>query len=130
MADVEEGPLRRALWLAVCAVVLNAGSAPAQYAGGALASAQAPSSAPARTIPSPFLGSVPTGQPTAEPLPLSILDTINRALEHNLGILLSDDARGRAEGERWKALGAMLPNVYGRVSETRQLIDLAAYGFP
>ncbi|HET9832637.1 MAG TPA: TolC family protein, partial [Vicinamibacterales bacterium] len=122
--------MRRALWLALCAVMLNAGSAWAQYAGGTPASAQAPSSAPARTIPSTFLGSVPTGQPTAEPLPLSILDTINRALEHNLGILLSDDARGRAEGARWRALGGMLPNIYGRVAETRQLVDLAAYGFP
>lgn len=70
------------------------------------------------------------GQPTAEPLSLSILDTINRALEHNLGVLLSDDARGRAEGARWRALGAMLPTVNGRISETRQLVDLAAYGFP
>ena len=111
--------------------MFSAGGAWAQYAGGALASAaQSPSSAPARTIPSPFLGSVPIGQPTAEPLPLTILDTINRALEHNLGILLSDDARGRAEGARWRALGAMLPNIGGRISGTRQLIDLAAYGFP
>ena len=45
-------------------------------------------------------------------------------------MLLTDDARGRAEGARWRALGEMLPNVFGRVSETRQLIDLAAYGFP
>jgi outer membrane protein TolC len=128
MADVEEGPLRRALWLAVCAVMMNAEGAWAQYAGAA--PSPAPSSAPARTIPSPFLGSVPTGQPTAEPLPLTILDTINRALEHNLGILLSDDARGRAEGAKWRALGGMLPTIYGRVAESRQLIDLAAYGFP
>ena len=77
-----------------------------------------------------FLGSVPTGQATAEPLSLTILDAINRALEHNLGILLSDDARGRAEGARWKALGGMLPTVNGRLAETRQLVDLAAYGFP
>jgi outer membrane protein TolC len=110
--------------------MLNAGSAAAQYTGGAAASASSPSSAPPRTIPSTFLGSVPTGQATAEPLPLTILETINRALEHNLGILLSDDARGRAEGARWRAMGGMLPNIYGRVAETRQLIDLAAYGFP
>jgi outer membrane protein TolC len=77
-----------------------------------------------------FLGSVPSGQPTAEPLRLSILDVINRALEHNLGILLSDDARGRAEGARWKAMGGLLPTVNGRLAETRQVVDLAAYGFP
>src|SRR5580765_3771591 len=111
--------------------MFSAGGAWAQYAGGALASAaQSPASAPARTIPSPFLGSVPIGKPTVEPLPLTILETINRALENNLGLLLSDDARGRAEGARWKAMGGMLPTINGRVSETRQLIDLAAYGFP
>jgi outer membrane protein TolC len=119
--------------------MFNIGGAPAraQYVPGAASAAreastaaQPPSSAPPRTIGPTFFGSVPTGQPTAEPLPLTILDTINRALEHNLGILLTDDARGRAEGARWRALGEMLPNVSGRISETRQLVDLAAYGFP
>ena len=51
---------------------------------------------------------------------------INRALEHNLGVLLADDARGRAEGAKWRALGGMLPNIGARVSETRQQLDLAA----
>jgi outer membrane protein TolC len=100
-------------------------------AAGAPALAQAPPSAPPPRQPAAvFLGSVPVGQPTAEPLRLTILDVINRALENNLGLLLSDDARGRAEGARWKAMGGMLPTINGRVSETRQLIDLAAYGFP
>jgi len=110
------------LRLIVCVVVVSA--------CGLSALAQAPPATPPRQPPTIFLGSVPSGQPTAQPLQLSILDVINRALEHNLGILLSDDARGRAEGARWRALGGMLPNVYGRVAETRQLIDLAAYGFP
>jgi len=125
--------LRRVLWLAACVVMVNAGGLPvqAQYAGGVPPPVQAPAVANTpRSIAPAFLGSVPTGQPTAEPLSLSILDTINRALERNLGVLLSDDARGRAEGARWSALGAMLPNIYGRVSETRQIVDLAAYGFP
>ena len=99
--------------------------------GAAPALAQtAPAAPQARQPPPAFLGSVPSGQATAEPLPLTILDTINRALEHNLGILLSDDARGRAEGARWRAMGGLLPNINARVSETRQMVDLAAYGFP
>ena len=114
--------MRRALSLSV--VVLIA-------AGGVPALAQTSPAAPQARQPAPmFLGSVPSGQPTAEPLRLSILDVINRALEHNLGILLSDDARGRAEGARWKAMGALLPTVNGRLAETRQVVDLAAYGFP
>jgi len=100
-------------------------------AGGTPALAQtSPAAAQARPIQPVFLGSVPAGQPTAEPLRLTVLDAINRALENNLGILLSDDARGRAEGARWRALGGLLPTVNGRVSETRQMVDLAAYGFP
>src|SRR6476660_7176673 len=85
--------------------MFSAGGAWAQYAGGALASAaQSPASAPARTIPSPFLGSVPIGQPTAEPLPLTILDTITRALEHNLGLSCRTTpaaSRKARAGERW-----------------------------
>ncbi len=121
-ADAEEDPLRRVLRLTVCAVVLIAGALPV--------CAQSAPAPPPRQPAAAFFGSVPSGQPTAEPLSLSILDVINRALEHNLGILLSDDARGRAEGARWRALGEMLPSLSGRVAETRQMLDLAAYGFP
>lgn len=98
---------------------------------GASAVAQTPPTGPQARQPAPvFLGSVPTGTPTAEPLRLTILDVINRALENNLGVLLADDARGRAEGARWRALSNLLPSVNGRVAETRQIVDLAAYGFP
>jgi outer membrane protein TolC len=91
---------------------------------------QAPLGPTTRQPPAPFLGSVPSGTATAQPLTLTILDVINRALEHNLGILLSDQAKNRAAGARWRALGGMLPEVYGRLAGTRQQIDLAAYGFP
>src|SRR4051812_20610616 len=111
------GTVRRALLVGLWVLIAAAPGAPAL--------AQGPPAAPApRQPPAVFLGSVPRGEPTAEPLRLTILDVINRALENNLGLLLSDDARGRSEGARWRALGAMLPTINGRVSETRQLIDL------
>ena len=115
--------MRRVLSLGMFALMVAAGGSPI-LAQNAPAAPQARQPAPA------FLGSVPTGQPSAEPLRLSILDVINRALENNLGILLAEDARGRTEGARWRALGNLLPTVNGRVSETRQIVDLAAYGFP
>jgi outer membrane protein TolC len=96
----------------------------------ATVSAQALPAAATRQPPAPFLGSVPAGTATTEPLMLTILDVINRALEHNLGVLLSDEAKNRAAGARWRALGDMLPDVSGRLAGTRQQIDLAAYGFP
>ena len=114
--------MNRALRPFVCAVVIAAGSLPAI--------AQSPPSAPPRQPPAIFFGSVPAGQATAEPLPLSILDAINRALEHNLGILLPDE---RAAGLKAHAGGRserLLPTINGRVTETRQMVDLAAYGFP
>ena len=36
----------------------------------------------------------------------------------------------RARGARWIALSELLPNINGRVSETRQMINLAVFGFP
>ena len=112
--------MRPALWWSVSLLIAASTSALAQSPPAASTRQPAPS----------FFGSVPSGQPTAEPLSLSILDVINRALDHNLGLLLSDDARGRAEGARWRAMGGLLPTVNGRVTGTRQVIDLAAYGFP
>ena len=81
--------------------------------------------------PSPtFLGGVPSGTVAATPLPLSIWDVVTRALEHNLGLLLADDDVNRARGARLRAFGELLPNVTGRITETRQQLNLAAYGFP
>ena len=52
-----------------------------------------------------------------------------RALQHNLGVLLAEQDVGRARGVRWKTLSELLPNVNGRISETRQKINLQAFGF-
>jgi outer membrane protein TolC len=92
-----------------------------------------PASAPSGTsIPrsNPFLGGVPSGEPTGEPVSLTIVDAIDRALSHNLGVLLADQEIGRARGARLRTLAELLPNVNGHVSETRQVLNLAAYGFP
>jgi outer membrane protein TolC len=76
-----------------------------------------------------FLGGVPSGTATPEPLPLSIADAIERALEHNLGLLAAEERVTRAQGARWRALSELLPNVSGRITETRQLVNLEAFGF-
>jgi len=79
---------------------------------------------------SPFLGGVPTGTATAEPIPLTILGVITRALEHNLGLLNAEEGVAHAHGTKWTALADLLPNVGGKVSENRQKVNLAAFGFP
>jgi outer membrane protein TolC len=78
---------------------------------------------------SPFAGGVPQGQPTSETLQLTVADIIRRALEYNLGVLLSEQSISRASGARWIALSQLLPNVSARVAETRQRINLEAFGF-
>jgi outer membrane protein TolC len=77
----------------------------------------------------PFLGGVPTGTLTREVVTITVLDAIVRALQHNLGVLLAEQDIGRARGVRWKMLSELLPNVNGRISQTRQKINLQAFGF-
>jgi outer membrane protein TolC len=103
------------------------------------ASGQSPpptfSNPPLRTSPQgvpptgTFLGGVPTGTSTGAVVTITVVDAIVRALDHNLGVLTAEQSVGRAQGARWRALSELLPNVNGRVSETRQEINLAAFGF-
>ncbi len=100
------------------------------------ASAQAPepSTSTARSTTSlqtsPFLGGVPTGTATAQPIMITVVDAINRALEHNLGLLNAQESVAMAQGSRWNALADLLPNAKAQLSETRQKVNLAAFGFP
>src|SRR5207248_5889557 len=72
----------------------------------------------------------PSGEPTAEPLALTVTDALTRALANNLGVLLADEGIDRARGARWRAVSELLPNINGRLSESRQVVNLAAFGFP
>lgn len=85
---------------------------------------------PLPAAPGPYLRGIPEGTPTTEVLRLSMLDAINRGLQHNLGLLNADQEVGRAQGARLTALADLLPNVTGRVTETRQRLNLAVFGFP
>ena len=97
-------------------VAAAAGAAPAQEAG----------------VPptSPFRGSVPQGTAAAEPLRLTLGDTMDRALQFNLGLLLQEEAAQSARGARWRALSDLLPKVAGTLGQRRQVINLEAFGFP
>ncbi len=78
----------------------------------------------------PFLGGVPSAVASPESIPLTIVEAINRGLEHNLGLLNAQEGLGRARGARWDALADLLPNISGHLSETRQVVNFAAFGFP
>jgi len=79
---------------------------------------------------SPFRGGVPQGQATAGPIALSAADVIKRALDRNLGVLVSNDEVDRARADRMRALADLLPNINGSVLESRQTRNLEAFGFP
>ena len=85
---------------------------------------------PSPSLLSPYLRGVPSGTLSAETLQLTIIDAVQRALEHNLGALVAQQRVSEAEGARWRALGDLLPNVSGRLSASRQKVNLEAFGFP
>ena len=60
---------------------------------------------------------------------LSLDDAIARGLTHNLATLRAEASVGSAEGRRWLALSALLPNASADASAVRQKINLAAFGF-
>ncbi len=78
----------------------------------------------------PVMGGVPTGTLTTEPIQLRAADAIFRALDYNLGVLLSEQNTATARGERWNALSKLLPDVSGSVSESVRKNSLEAFGFP
>ena len=78
----------------------------------------------------PFMGSAPRGTATTTPIPLSVRDAVERALQHNLGLLLQEEAVKTAHGARWRALASLLPEVSASASSVKQVINLDAYGFP
>jgi outer membrane protein TolC len=95
----------------------------------ALAGSVAPARVAAQTL-SPYQRSAPAGTPTAEPLALTVADAVRRGLEHNLGLILAEQRLDESGGARLRALSDLLPNANGRVSASRQKVNLEAFGFP
>ena len=75
---------------------------------------------------SPYLGGVPTGKASLTALSLSLEDAVARGLQQNLGGLLSTDAVSGAQGERWRALSTLLPNLTTATSFSVRQNDLKA----
>jgi outer membrane protein TolC len=98
----------------------------------ALLAAAVPAGAQVTALPrnSPFAGGVPSGTATAEPITVTIVQAVVRALDHNLGVLLSEQESRAVDGDRLVALSKLLPNVTGSLSESRRKTNLEAFGFP
>jgi outer membrane protein TolC len=78
-----------------------------------------------------LLGGVPAAAaPTASTVQLSLHDAIQRGLEHNLGVIVGQQRLRAADGTRRMALSALLPTVGASLAESKNKINLEAYGFP
>jgi outer membrane protein TolC len=77
----------------------------------------------------PFAGGVPSGQPTAGVVSLTLGEAMDRGLKYNLGLVLGQQGTRTAEAVRLRAFSRLLPDAGIRVSETAQQISLAALGF-
>src|SRR5215467_6076017 len=76
-----------------------------------------------------FQGSVPAGEATADTLAISLNDAIDRGLKYNLGVVSSGLDLRASRAARLRALSQLLPNVSASLSETREQVNLAAFGF-
>lgn len=81
-------------------------------------------------LSNPYMGAVPSGKASADSIPLTLTEAIRLGLERNLGTILSSQKQRTARGERMVALSQLLPNLSGRITESSQQINLAAFGFP
>jgi outer membrane protein TolC len=91
-----------------------------------------PASAQTGWLPaqSPLLGGIPSGAIAPDPLGLSLHDAIARGLTHNLGVVTAEQRVRAANGSRWMALSGVLPTISAHLAQSRNEINLAAYGFP
>lgn len=74
-------------------------------------------------------GSVAEGEARADVLPLSLSEAVARGLRSNLGVLASAQQVELARGAEQRTRRELLPQVYGRIAESRQTSNLAAFGF-
>ncbi len=105
------------IWICTACLLVSAPSAHAQLR-------------PSPPPDSPFAGGVPQGVATANAVPLSIAEAIDRALGHNLGALTAGAGVETARGARVEALSDLLPHLSGGISETRRKSSLEVFGFP
>jgi len=87
-----------------------------------------PPVAPQSGVDQSFHGSLVSGKATAEVLPLSLDEAIQRGLRNNLGLILQSSNEKNANGQRLQELQHLLPTVTGAASIEVEQVNLAAYG--
>jgi outer membrane protein TolC len=83
---------------------------------------------PTVTVQGAFIGSVRGATKRAFSGTLSFRDAIERGLEYNLGAINLTAIVRQARGERTVSRSALLPNIVGDLTGTREIVSLAAIG--
>jgi outer membrane protein TolC len=92
--------------------------------------AQAPASSGLRISGlDPAFGGIPTGKPTADVIPLTLAQAIDRGLKYNLAGVLGQEGIRTAQGARQLVRSRLLPNLSAGISESANQINLKALGF-
>jgi outer membrane protein TolC len=76
----------------------------------------------------PFLGSVPQGQASAEPIDLSFSDAIDRGLKFNLGVIENQATLRQAKAAQLRSLAVMVPNVSALLRQNLDQLSTVALG--
>jgi len=85
-------------------------------------------SAPSPLPSSTYQGSVTTATANGETLSLTLDDVVQRGLQNNLGILLSNTQSANSRGQRLQYLQSLLPSIDANFKEAFVQSDLAAQG--
>src|SRR5277367_2849612 len=80
-------------------------------------------------VQGPYTGSVQNGKAIGTTISLTLADAIRQGLQYNLGSVTSAQGIRQAQGERYSALNALLPQVNSYLREDVQQTDLVAFGF-
>ena len=76
----------------------------------------------------PFLGSVPTGTLSPEPIQLSLADAINHGLRFNLGVVENQATLRQAQAQKLRALSTMVPSVSTLLRQNLDQLSTIAIG--
>jgi len=77
----------------------------------------------------PLAGGVPGAAPE-EPIQLTLQEAVRRGLEQNLALVLGREQVRAASGARKAARSRLYPHLEATVADSRNTINLEAYGFP
>jgi outer membrane protein TolC len=78
---------------------------------------------------SPYQGSVPAGEATAETLQLSLAAALQLGMERNLGLIDRGLDSRVAQADREKSLSSLLPQLSGAVRQWSGELSLVTFGF-